>query len=271
MSSNTSFTHLSKVWLIGGTSESVTIFEQLQQHQIPTIVTVTTPGACHNYPPSPESLIIDQRFTDDQRLIDWLKHSKISGILDASHPFATEISHRAMRVATALELSYLRFEREALTALQSHHIKEIALGSQSLSHDVLSGQRVLLTVGSQALPQFSQYQDCAQLFARILPSQNAIKSAYDAGFSRDRIIALQPPISFDLECALWRQWDISLVITKASGHAGGEDIKRQAAEKLRIPLLIIQRPQIDYPWQTQSIKTALHFGQKVTNPLSQDS
>ena len=36
----------------------------------------------------------------------------------------------------------------------------------------------------------------------------------------DRIIAIRPPISRELEQALWQQWRISLVVTKASGQSG---------------------------------------------------
>ena len=52
-----------------------------------------------------------------------------------------------------------------------------------------------------------------------------------------------------METALWQQWRISLVVTKASGTAGGEDIKRQVAAKLGIPLIVIARPQIAYPYK----------------------
>ena len=271
MSSSIPFPQHSKLWLIGGTSESVTLAKQLQHHRVPLIVTVTTDSACNNYPQSPEISIQKQRFIDDESLAEWIYHFKITGVLDASHPFATEISQRAMRVSAKLALSYLRFERASVTAVQSQQITEIEQGTKSLSRDFLQGKRVLLTVGSQALAQFARWQDCADLFARILPSESALKMAYQAGFSRDRLIALQPPLSFELECALWQHWRISLVITKASGHAGGEDIKRHVAEALQIPLLIIKRPSIDYPWKTQSIQTAIHFGQKVTHFAKQNS
>jgi precorrin-6A/cobalt-precorrin-6A reductase len=65
-----------------------------------------------------------------------------------------------------------------------------------------------------------------------------------------------------LEKALWRQWNISLVITKASGVAGGENIKRTVADQLSIPLIIISRPAVDYPQQTSDLSEALEFCQR---------
>ena len=72
-------------------------------------------------------------------------------------------------------------------------------------------------------------------------------------------MAMRPPISQPLEAALWRQWNISMVVTKASGKAGGEDIKRLVAEELGISLIIIDRPRRIYPQMTSNIEDVLKF------------
>ena len=61
---------------------------------------------------------------------------------------------------------------------------------------------------------------------------------------------------------MWQQWQISLAVTKASGKAGGEDIKRQVAASLGIPLIIITRPGIVYPQQTSEVADILAFCQR---------
>jgi precorrin-6A/cobalt-precorrin-6A reductase len=106
---------------------------------------------------------------------------------------------------------------------------------------------------------FSAWQERSILFARILPSVTALEAALAEGFTPDRLIALRPPISFDLEKALWQQWHISLVVTKASGTAGGEDVKRAVAAELGTGLIAIARPEIVYPQQTRELSTALEF------------
>jgi precorrin-6A/cobalt-precorrin-6A reductase len=90
----------------------------------------------------------------------------------------------------------------------------------------------------------------------------SLEAALAAGFTPERIIALRPPISADLETALWRQWEISMVVTKASGAPGGEDVKRKVAAELGVPLIIIDRPFIDYPQQTGDLSTAIAFCQQ---------
>ncbi|HEY9832846.1 MAG TPA: precorrin-6A/cobalt-precorrin-6A reductase, partial [Stenomitos sp.] len=54
-------------------------------------------------------------------------------------------------------------------------------------------------------------------------------------------------------------WQISLVVTKASGVAGGEEIKRAVAAELGLPLVVIRRPVVDYPQQTNDFSVALEF------------
>jgi precorrin-6A/cobalt-precorrin-6A reductase len=166
----------------------------------------------------------------------------------------------AIRAATARQLPYLRFERLAVDA-QTDTSQVIALDSfeNLLAGDYLYQQRVLLTIGYKALPLFRTWQDRSTLFARILPALTSLEAAIAAGFSSDRLIALRPPVAAELEKALWRHWDISLVVTKASGVAGGEDIKRTIAAELGIPLVVIARPVVGYPQKTSDLSVALEF------------
>lgn len=253
------------IWLIGGTSESVQLARDLVTcpRSIPcaTRVTVTQASACANYPLHPNLQVETIRFSSDLQLKDWVVQHRISGILDASHPFATVISAQAMAIAKALNLPYLRFERAAASAIASPYVQELSHWNSIFDGNFLTGQRVLLTTGVNALPYFSQWHQRCELFARVLPSEGSLRAALAAGFLRDHLIAFQPPLSVELECALWRHWNISLVITKASGKQGGEAVKRTVAEQLKIPLLVVKRPTIHYPWKTESSAMALKFCQ----------
>ena len=73
----------------------------------------------------------------------------------------------------------------------------------------------------------------------------------------------------DLEKALWQQWNISLVVSKASGQAGVEDIKQKIAELLGIPLMIIARPKVDYPQQTNDLNEILNFCYRYSKDFGQ--
>ncbi len=72
-------------------------------------------------------------------------------------------------------------------------------------------------------------------------------------------MAIRPPVSMALEKALWQQWQISVVVAKASGAAGGETVKRAIAAELGTQLILIDRPRLGYPKQTNLISEAVEF------------
>jgi precorrin-6A/cobalt-precorrin-6A reductase len=220
---------------------------------------VTTAAAEALYPKHPRLRVQVGRL-DVGKLDQFFRKEQIAAILDASHPYAVEISRMTTRAAAQWQIPYLRFERPTVDA-RSDNSQVIWLDSFEtlLVGDYLLGQRVLLTVGYKTLPLFHSWQDRSTLFARILPAVTSLEAAIAAGFTSDRIIALRPPVSAELEKVLWRHWDISLVVTKASGAAGGEEIKRSVAAELGMPLVIIARPPVDYPQQTSDFCVALEF------------
>lgn len=186
---------------------------------------------------------------------------QIVAVLDASHPYAVEISRQAIAATQDLQIPYLRYERPMLEQGRGAGEQGSRLDSFEtlLSGNYLQGQRVLLTIGYRPLHLFQPWQERSTLFARILPSAIAMDAATAAGFTPERLICLRPPIGADLERALWQQWEISLVVTKASGIAGGEDTKHTVAADLGIPIVVIDRPVIEYPQQTSDLSTALEF------------
>lgn len=244
------------IWIIGGTGESAIIVKAISEIAADYVVTVTTPEATRLYG-SQCQIVVGAM---DRRAIElFCHHHAIAAIVDASHPFAREISQNAIAISQKLSLPYLRYERA--TVATSTSITHIELDSFDtlLRGNYLLGQKVLLTVGCKVLPQFQEWQSRATLFARILPRLDSLQTALNSGFSSDRVIAFRPPVSEAMEKALWQQWKISLVVTKASGKSGGENTKRRVADKLGIPLITISRPKANYPQQTSEIEQIVQF------------
>ena len=253
-----------RIWLIGGTTESSQLAGTLAQSQIFCTVTVTTTAARSLYPLSPYLRV--QVGQIDAAMIDYfLGQEQIVAILDATHPYAVAISQMAIAAAAQHHLPYLRYERPELKNHPRETFTCLESFEQLLAGDYLKGERVLLTVGYKALPLFCSWQEKATRFARILPSVTSIEVALAAGFTSDRIIAIRPPVPANIERELWRHWQISLVVTKASGAAAGEDIKRTVAASLGIPLIAIARPRVNYPQQTSDLAVAREFCSRIAN------
>nr|WP_228024999.1 precorrin-6A/cobalt-precorrin-6A reductase [cf. Phormidesmis sp. LEGE 11477] len=289
--------------MIGGTSESAAVARALFDADVPYVVTVTTEAARQLYP-SAANVWVGQLSANS--IAAFIQRWQVKCILDASHPFASEISRLAIAIANqSAELpgaAYLRYERTEIcqqsssqqsSSQQSLHSKNDAeehpdrkstdtdsaersiispitsisslgeLLDSSVFSQILRYQRILFTLGCRQLSQFSSHLDrlrqTSQLFVRVLPSIEALSAALAAGFSTQEIVAIRPPISPALERALWQQWQISVVIAKASGIAGGEVVKRAIALELGVHLILIRRPSIIYPQQTNLISEAVEF------------
>ena len=262
-----------RLWLIGGTQESRQLVARLPAFGtdatlVPAalLITVTTEAARSLYPPEWADQIWVGQVAAPQ-VDDFVRDYQIGAILDLSHPFAAQISCQAIALAQHHQLPYLRYERAAIERpLITWRDRRGRPGRVELTQiadlwqaDYLSQERTLLTIGSRLLPHFAPWQTKSDLFVRILPSPPALAAALAAGFAPDRILALRPPLSPALEKALWQQWHITQVVTKASGTAGGEDHKQAIAAELGVRLLQIARPQVPYPQQTDRLDTALQF------------
>ncbi|MFQ4135639.1 cobalt-precorrin-6A reductase [Nodosilinea sp. PGN35] len=244
------------LWVIGGTGEAVALATALAAAGVPCVVTVTTEVARHSYQES-ATLRVRVGALAVEALWEFIRGEDIGAVLDVSHPFAVEISKGAIAVTQALNLPYWRYERPTIDHPPHPRLHYVSDLTALLTPDILVGQRVLLTLGYRWLQHFMPWQTKTTLFARILPSPVALEAALQAGFTPDRLIALRPPITADLERALWQQWGITRVITKASGGPGGETTKRAIAEQLGVSLTILNRPRLDYPAVCPSPAAAL--------------
>jgi len=272
----------SNVWLIGGTSESAKLASELLARDVPFIVTVTTDAARSLYPPAAQ---VHVGKLTPEAMADFVQQQQVGCVLDASHPFANEVSRQAIALTntpintpitprTNGTVPYLRYERPTVSASPAVDSSDDNLATNNLitvvpsiegllASEMLCHQRVLFTLGYRYLSQFAPLRQTSQLFARILPSEDAIACTLSAGFKPQEIVAFRPPVSVALEKALWEQWNISVVVAKASGSPGGETVKRQVSALLGTHLVLIQRPPVSYPRQTSSLIEAVDFCERA--------
>ncbi len=240
------------IWLIGGTRTSANVAQALAARDYPYVVTVTTAQAQRLYHLLPGTVVVTTLtlHTISAFLAAWSIHQ----IIDASHPFAVEISQLAMATAQHYQLQYLRFERPRVELDPAAEL--VPEMNTVLQATYFQGQRVLLTVGVKALPAFQSWALEGPVWARILPSSQTLAESY--GFPAHQLILGRPPFTAKSETELWTQYAFDRVITKASGQDGGLDIKQAVALKLGIRLTIIDRPAIQYPYQTSDLQQLLN-------------
>ncbi|MGD1951602.1 MAG: precorrin-6A reductase, partial [Leptolyngbyaceae cyanobacterium] len=224
----------------------------------PPVLPLFGRGGCFWGPPPPPPRLyaglpglVQVGALDTAAVAALIRRYSIRAIVDASHPFATEISKQAI----ATRLPYLRFERRLCTL--DPPAESVPDLDSLFQPQYFEKRRVLLTLGIKALHRFRHWQPRAHLWARILPT--AQEQAIQAGFQPEQLICDRSPTNTLAEQRLWRRLGVDTVVTKASGGPGGVPIKIAAAKALGVRLLVITRPKLVYPQQTNNIDEIITF------------
>ncbi|WDZ94392.1 precorrin-3B C(17)-methyltransferase [Herbaspirillum sp. WKF16] len=168
-------------------------------------------------------------------------------LVDATHPFATQMSQQLIELSQELGIPYLRYERSS--ELAADDAGACADMEEAARRAIAAGKRIFLATGSKDLAGFLQAPGAGQRqwFARVTADPDFVRRALELGVPHANLCAMQGPFSQAFNEALWRDWGIDCVVTKDSGEAGGYRAKADAARALGIPLLTVRRPQLAYP------------------------
>lgn len=234
------------VWLFSGTSDGNALARELVERHNPVVISTATDygGELARADCPGVTVWAGRQGVEARRRA--LRENHARAVVDATHPFAQQISEQLVGLSRELGIPYLRFERPSAatgTALLCDSVAEAA------ERAIATGTRIFLATGSKDLATFLQAPGAAQRewFVRITPEPALIRRALELGVARDHILAMQGPFSEGFNTALWGDQRIDCVVTKDSGEAGGFTAKTRAAAALGIPLLVIRRPRVEYP------------------------
>ena len=166
---------------------------------------------------------------------------EFDAVIDATHPYAAEVSENIAAAAAQLGLPVHRLLRSDETG-EGDWI-EVPDAVQATRRLASLPGNILLTTGTKDLTAYTELEDYRErVWVRILPSQESLRQALELGYPPRHIIAMHGPFSEELNLALLRQLDIRLLVTKRSGSAGGFPEKVRAARQAGAALLVLSRP-----------------------------
>ena len=194
-------------------------------------------------------LKINSSKLDNGQMLRLVKKHNIKYIVDATHPFAVNISRNAIAVADKENLKYVRFERRKIPEQESNNISYVDSFKEAKEFlDSLRGN-ILFTTGAKNIEVFKDIikDPGKRVYIKILPVQESLKACYAAGAKAKQIIAYYGNWGIDITKSFIREKSINIIVTKQSGVSGGELEKIRSVKGLNCKLLIIRRPKISYP------------------------
>ncbi|MCI8861730.1 MAG: precorrin-6A reductase [Lachnospiraceae bacterium] len=166
-------------------------------------------------------------------------------VLDATHPYATEVSRNIQTACQETGCEYLRLIRAACAKEAQAEKDCVTVGSVEEAALYLAGTagRILVTTGSKELHHFTgipDYRD--RVYARVLASPEVVEHCQGLGFRGQHLICMQGPFSREMNTAMLRQFEVSWLVTKESGKEGGFGEKLAAAREAGAKVVLVGRP-----------------------------
>lgn len=222
-----------KILILGGTEEARRLARTLVA--LGHDVTSSLAGRTQE-PVLPEGKVRRGGFGGAIGLADYLRREGIERLVDATHPFAAQISHNAVAAAAQTGVALVRCLRPKWVSAPGQAWTEVA--DTEAAADVLpQGARVLLTTGHTGLDTFLARTDC-RFFVRVIETPMRALPAHA------ELVTGRPPYGLERERALLKTHRITHLVSKNSGGQQTAD-KLIAAAEGGVEVIMIARP--DYP------------------------
>lgn len=219
---------MTRVLLLGGIGEALSLARRL--------------GPAHIYSLAglgrvPDDLACQVRiggFGGAEGLAGFIREQGIDLLVDATHPYAAQISHNAARAAQRAGVACWALRRPGWQALPGDDWREV-FDWPTLIAALGDFQRPLFALGREPLEHLQEIPAHQHWTVRCLQSQPASPRA--------EVIGARGPFSLEDERALFERLDCDVLVSKNSGSAATEH-KLQVARERGVPVLVLQRPEL---------------------------
>ncbi len=240
---------MQKILIFSGTSEGRQLARQLADHGKSVTVCVATEYGQEVMAQDEESpwIRVQTGRLDAVQMEEMLREENWDVIVDATHPFALEVSENIAKACAGQKKELLRLLREEETGAEEDkeaNVTYVDSAAQAAACLNQSRGNIFLTTGSKELAEYVQgIQDISRLYVRILPNGAEVEKCRKLGLKGKQIICMQGPFSTELNMAMIHETEASILVTKETSQAGGFAQKLQAASQTGIEALVIRRPR----------------------------
>ncbi|AKJ97433.1 cobalt-precorrin-6X reductase [Pseudomonas chlororaphis] len=228
---------MKRILLLGGVTEALAIARTLGPSHIYSLAgvgRVPTDLACQ---------VRVGGYGGAQGLAQFIREQGIDLLLDATHPYAAQISHNAAQAARTCAIACWALRRPAWQPQAGDDWREVADWAE-LTQALQPFQRPLFTLGREPLQHLHE----------IPPGQFWTLRALDVypGNERCEVIGARGPFHIQGERELFERRQIDVLVSKNSGSTATEP-KLEVARERGVPVLVLKRPvlpEVDRVFET---------------------
>lgn len=222
------------ILILGGTTESSALARLLAERD-DIVTTLSLAGRTAE----PKELPVRMRvggFGGPAGLAEWIEAENVAAVIDATHPFAAQISRNAAEACVAAGVPLIAIRRPPWAPVAGDRWTEVDTMPDAVAALGASRRNVFLTVGRLELHHFTEAPQHRYVLRTIEPVPKDI-GLPDMVAIRDR-----GPFAEDAEAELMLRHGVDVVVTKNSGGTATYG-KIAAARRLGIPVVIVRQPE----------------------------
>jgi precorrin-6A/cobalt-precorrin-6A reductase len=170
-------------------------------------------------------------------LAEYIEESGITHVIDATHPFAEQMSRHAVAACELTNVPLIAFSRPPWTAQTGDNWQRVPDIAGAVAALDCPARRVMLAVGRMHLADFAPNPQHHYLLRLVDPPQISLP------LPKTVVLVDRGPFTVANDAALMKEHAIDLVVSKNSGGTGAI-AKVTAARQLGLPMIMIDRPAL---------------------------
>jgi len=239
-----------RVLILGGTADANRLAAAVADD--PRIDAVLSyAGRTENPTPPPISWRVGG-FGGIEGLVHYLRGERIARVVDATHPFAAQISAHAVAACAVAAVPLLALERPPWQ--RSRGDRWIEVDDLAAAADALGAapRRVFLGIGRQHLETFAAYPQHAYLVRLVDPPRAP------QPLRLVEAIVARGPFERAGDRAMLRDYRADIVVARNAGGTAAS-AKIEAARDLALPVVMLRRPVIPARQKVETVAEVLHW------------
>ncbi|MDR6266216.1 cobalt-precorrin-6A reductase [Roseobacter sp. N2S] len=169
-------------------------------------------------------------------LVDYLRDARIDILVDATHPFAAQMTDHGAQAASLAGIAHVVLQREGWVPTAGDNWVFVDR-FEEVAQIIPKGCTVFLGTGRQTLGDFANMVNRRLLCRVIDPPQGPFP--YDSG----RFVVGRPPFSIAEEVAFFQSESVEWLVVKNAGGTRSRS-KLDAARQLGLPVVMQRRPAL---------------------------
>ncbi|MDI3559400.1 cobalt-precorrin-6A reductase [Bradyrhizobium sp. Arg816] len=184
-------------------------------------------------------------------LAGYIRSEGITHVIDATHPFAAEMSRHAVEACAKTGTPLIALERATWTKAPGDNWIEVADVTAALAALPETPAKIFLAIGRQHIAPFATKPQHAYTLRFVDPPEAPLPFAAD-------VIVSRGPFTLDGELEMMRTRGIAWIVARNSGGDGAR-AKIDAARKLGLPVIMIARPELPDRQRVESVAEIMQW------------